>query len=128
LYHFAFYAYHYRFNGQYSGLALVTSWLFIQVSGLRIVPWHLPSSTTLQSCNKAQGKGRHLFIQQLKKSQSSKSYQEVEKKKKPDVSALLLRANVSGSCHLFAAVCGMMSVQGVSILFAAFNDILFPSL
>ena len=31
LYHFAFYAYHYRFNGQYSGLALVTSWLFIQV-------------------------------------------------------------------------------------------------
>jgi len=32
LYHFAFYAYHYRFNGQYSGLALMTSWLFIQVS------------------------------------------------------------------------------------------------
>ena len=31
LYHFAFYAYHYRFNGQYSGLALFTSWLFIQV-------------------------------------------------------------------------------------------------
>ena len=31
LYHFAFYAYHYRFNGQYSGLALVCSWLFIQV-------------------------------------------------------------------------------------------------
>ncbi|GFG32971.1 hypothetical protein Cfor_00950, partial [Coptotermes formosanus] len=31
LYHFSFYAYHYRFNGQYSGLALVTSWLFIQV-------------------------------------------------------------------------------------------------
>ncbi len=31
LYHFAFYAYHYRFNGQYSGLALVSSWLFIQV-------------------------------------------------------------------------------------------------
>ncbi|KAJ9580721.1 hypothetical protein L9F63_024104, partial [Diploptera punctata] len=30
LYHFSFYAYHYRFNGQYSGLALVTSWLFIQ--------------------------------------------------------------------------------------------------
>ncbi|XP_075758751.1 membralin isoform X2 [Pelodiscus sinensis] len=30
LYHFAFYAYHYRFNGQYSSLALVTSWLFIQ--------------------------------------------------------------------------------------------------
>lgn len=29
LYHFAFYAYHYRFNGQYSGLALVCSWLFI---------------------------------------------------------------------------------------------------
>lgn len=36
LYHFAFYAYHYRFNGQYSSLALVTSWLFIQVRGL---PW-----------------------------------------------------------------------------------------
>ncbi|XP_044737296.1 membralin [Chrysoperla carnea] len=30
LYHFSFYAYHYRFNGQYSSLALVTSWLFIQ--------------------------------------------------------------------------------------------------
>ncbi|ESN97949.1 hypothetical protein HELRODRAFT_114071 [Helobdella robusta] len=32
LYHFAFYAYHYRFNGLYSGLALLTSWLFIQHS------------------------------------------------------------------------------------------------
>ncbi|GAB6032779.1 hypothetical protein CHUAL_011641 [Chamberlinius hualienensis] len=32
LYHFAFYAYHYRFNGQYSGLSLITSWLFIQHS------------------------------------------------------------------------------------------------
>ncbi|XP_029469283.1 membralin isoform X2 [Rhinatrema bivittatum] len=32
LYHFAFYAYHYRFNGQYSSLALVTSWLFVQHS------------------------------------------------------------------------------------------------
>ncbi|CAG5123159.1 unnamed protein product [Candidula unifasciata] len=32
LYHFAFYAYHYRFNGQYSPLALFTSWLFIQHS------------------------------------------------------------------------------------------------
>ncbi|XP_051028859.1 membralin isoform X2 [Acomys russatus] len=32
LYHFAFYAYHYRFNGQYSSLALLTSWLFIQHS------------------------------------------------------------------------------------------------
>lgn len=32
LYHFAFYAYHYRFNGQYSGLALICSWLFIQHS------------------------------------------------------------------------------------------------
>ncbi|XKL68586.1 hypothetical protein PGB90_004077 [Kerria lacca] len=31
LYHFSFYAYHYRFNGQYSGLALITSWLFIEV-------------------------------------------------------------------------------------------------
>ncbi|CAM9235100.1 unnamed protein product, partial [Lampetra planeri] len=30
LYHAAFYGYHYRFNGQYSGLALATSWLFIQ--------------------------------------------------------------------------------------------------
>ncbi|XP_015439220.1 PREDICTED: membralin isoform X2 [Dufourea novaeangliae] len=28
LYHFSFYAYHYRFNGQYSSLALITSWLF----------------------------------------------------------------------------------------------------
>ncbi|CAH1394302.1 unnamed protein product [Nezara viridula] len=34
LYHFSFYAYHYRFNGQYSGLALITSWLFIQHSML----------------------------------------------------------------------------------------------
>uniref|UniRef100_A0A7G3A9M4 Putative conserved plasma membrane protein n=1 Tax=Lutzomyia longipalpis TaxID=7200 RepID=A0A7G3A9M4_LUTLO len=32
LYQFSFYAYHYRFNGQYSSLALVTSWLFIQHS------------------------------------------------------------------------------------------------
>ncbi|XP_049298950.1 uncharacterized protein LOC125771872 [Anopheles funestus] len=32
LYHFSFYAYHYRFNGQYSSLALCTSWLFIQHS------------------------------------------------------------------------------------------------
>ncbi|KAF0313965.1 Membralin [Amphibalanus amphitrite] len=30
LYHYCFYAYHYRFNGQYSSLALITSWLFIQ--------------------------------------------------------------------------------------------------
>nr|CAB3226600.1 membralin-like [Phallusia mammillata] len=34
LYHFAFYIYHYRFNGQYSKLALFTSWLFIQHSML----------------------------------------------------------------------------------------------
>ncbi|XP_067138091.1 membralin-like [Centruroides vittatus] len=34
LYHFAFYAYDYRFNGQYSGLALLTSWFFIQHSML----------------------------------------------------------------------------------------------
>lgn len=32
LYHFLFYAYHYRFNGQYSNLALVASWLFTQHS------------------------------------------------------------------------------------------------
>lgn len=32
LYHFSFYAYHYRFNGQYSNLCLFTSWLFIQHS------------------------------------------------------------------------------------------------
>lgn len=32
LYHFSFYAYHYRFNGQYSSLALVSSWLFTQHS------------------------------------------------------------------------------------------------
>jgi len=30
LYHFSFYAYHYRFSGQYSTLALVTMWLFTQ--------------------------------------------------------------------------------------------------
>ncbi|TPP56335.1 Transmembrane protein [Fasciola gigantica] len=29
LYHFAFYAYHYRFSGQFSGIALWVSWLFI---------------------------------------------------------------------------------------------------
>ncbi|XP_060525463.1 membralin isoform X2 [Cylas formicarius] len=34
LYHFLFYAYHYRFNGQYSSLALITSWFFIQHSML----------------------------------------------------------------------------------------------
>ena len=34
LYHFSFYAYHYRFSGQYSGLALLTTWLFTQVSTL----------------------------------------------------------------------------------------------
>ncbi|XP_039955139.1 uncharacterized protein LOC120771279 [Bactrocera tryoni] len=32
LYHFAFYAYHYRFSGQNRSLALVSSWLFIQHS------------------------------------------------------------------------------------------------
>ncbi|GIZ04509.1 hypothetical protein CEXT_780861 [Caerostris extrusa] len=32
LYHFGFYAYHNRFNGQYSFLAFGTSWLFIQHS------------------------------------------------------------------------------------------------
>ena len=40
LYHMTFYAYHYRFSGQYSGLALVTMWLFTQVS---FVPLFLPS-------------------------------------------------------------------------------------
>merc|ERR1719450_2042018 len=32
LYHTAFYAYHYRFSGQYSSLALLTMWLFTQHS------------------------------------------------------------------------------------------------
>ncbi|KAL1502284.1 hypothetical protein ABEB36_007450 [Hypothenemus hampei] len=32
LYHFVFYAYHYRFNGQYNGLCLVVHWLFFQHS------------------------------------------------------------------------------------------------
>ena len=32
LYHLSFYAYHYRFGGQNSGLALLTMWLFTQVS------------------------------------------------------------------------------------------------
>ena len=36
LYHFSFYAYHYRFSGQYSGLALLTTWLFTQVSCSKI--------------------------------------------------------------------------------------------
>ena len=40
MYHFAFYAYHYRFNGTFSGLALFTSWLFIQVSMCgRLMEW-----------------------------------------------------------------------------------------
>ena len=34
LYHFSFYAYHYRFSGQYSGLALLTTWLFTQVRNI----------------------------------------------------------------------------------------------
>lgn len=34
LYHFVFYAYHYRFNGQYSTMALAASWFFIQHSML----------------------------------------------------------------------------------------------
>ena len=34
LYHMTFYAYHYRFSGQYSGLALITMWLFTQVQPL----------------------------------------------------------------------------------------------
>ena len=37
MYHFLFYAYHYRFNGHYSGLALATSWLFIQVCVLMMI-------------------------------------------------------------------------------------------
>lgn len=32
LYHFVFYAYHYRFNGHFSSITLATSWLFIQHS------------------------------------------------------------------------------------------------
>lgn len=36
LYHFAFYAYHYRFSGQYRTLALLSSYLFIQVTMLHI--------------------------------------------------------------------------------------------
>ena len=32
LYHISFYAYHYRFGGQHSGLALLTMWFFTQVS------------------------------------------------------------------------------------------------
>jgi hypothetical protein len=32
VYHLFFYAYHYRFSGQYSGLTLLTMWLFTQVS------------------------------------------------------------------------------------------------
>ncbi|CAI5639378.1 unnamed protein product [Oreochromis niloticus] len=47
LYHFAFYAYHYRFNGQYSSLALVTSWLFIQVSFVILTPVLRPSPQTV---------------------------------------------------------------------------------
>lgn len=47
LYHFAFYAYHYRFNGQYSSLALVTSWLFIQVSVVILTPVLSPSPHTV---------------------------------------------------------------------------------
>ncbi|XP_014600083.1 PREDICTED: membralin [Polistes canadensis] len=41
LYHFSFYAYHYRFNGQYSSLALVTSCLFIQLTEILFFVFYL---------------------------------------------------------------------------------------
>ena len=44
LYHTAFYAYHYRFSGQYSGLALLTMWLFTQVKAMFSVFGRLVSS------------------------------------------------------------------------------------
>nr|CAD7428212.1 unnamed protein product [Timema monikensis] len=50
LYHFSFYAYHYRFNGQYSGLALITSWLFIQLVTLTSVLHALTSEPHLSAC------------------------------------------------------------------------------
>ena len=43
LYHMTFYAYHYRFSGQYSGLALITMWLFTQV---RCSPFQCACSTS----------------------------------------------------------------------------------
>jgi hypothetical protein len=53
MYHFAFYAYHYRFNGTFSGLALFTSWLFIQVRTLLtqffVLITFFPSNSTLLS-------------------------------------------------------------------------------
>lgn len=47
LYHFSFYAYHYRFNGQYSSLALTTSWLFIQVERQHIYSVFISVSSLL---------------------------------------------------------------------------------
>ena len=41
LYHMTFYAYHYRFSGQYSGLALITMWLFTQVRSAQSFPVRL---------------------------------------------------------------------------------------
>lgn len=50
MYHFSFYAYHYRFNGQYSSLALVTSWLFIQVSdNFKSTRFKLPTNFSIVS-------------------------------------------------------------------------------
>ena len=48
LYHLTFYAYHYRFSGQYSGLALVTMWLFTQVCfwSLPIICFNLQTFTS----------------------------------------------------------------------------------
>ena len=45
LYHMTFYAYHYRFSGQYSGLALVTMWLFTQVR----LGFDIPTTSCLHS-------------------------------------------------------------------------------
>jgi len=53
LYHFAFYAYHYRFNGQHSGLALVTSWLFIQHSMLYFFHHYELPAILQQAANQA---------------------------------------------------------------------------
>lgn len=61
LYHFAFYAYHYRFNGQYSSLALVTSWLFIQVSSCcSCSHWYTHIRGQMPSCEFSPGRSAPL--------------------------------------------------------------------
>ena len=61
LYHFSFYAYHYRFSGQYSGLALLTTWLFTQVSiGFRLDKGQLVSECPFDVLNFPENQRKNL--------------------------------------------------------------------